>query len=837
MGTGLGKLGGVIKSFRVICWSALLSGVLGAPVHADAPAADQAAHDFYFGIELDPAASDSARQLFFETGMNCVRLTGGGYGWAAEGHKKVADDFQSRGLKVYMQLGSHYPDGGYLSLTDAYMVDQDGKPGEPVKKDWAMNYSGDRWPQYSYTSQAFRDKLTQDFTTYVGKFADDHNFAGVILHNEPGYFWQQKRIFDYNPTTIADFRKWLAQQNSTIAELNAKWGTSYTTFDEVKPPGLPPESNIAAWMDWRRFNVSAIADFLKWEAGFFQTLRSDIPRTTNLDGPLNNWYGYRCANMQQYSAAMDRVGIDIYPAAYSSRDFVPYSTDMVQGVAQGREGNVLECEAFSPEQWKSFDEKQRAGLLRSELWTMIGHGMSGILVWGFDTFRQPDAKFNDRIAVCRDIAHQAAMIGVKDFRRQKSRVALCVDPDSYLYLNAVEKKPLELTSQLDHEYEGFHAALDDAGFQTDVIFADQLRSQVWKNYDAIVMPSAIMMDDAMAAELKNFVSGGGTLVAAAPFAQMDRWGKLQTTVPSFGLDQLFGCKVTVGVSPGAVVTPQGDFADTNAVALELHGANTLYSFADKIPAITSNTVDKGRAILIAAQIGAPYLDWAQSDVLSGLFADILKEVSITANLRGQKSGLDLSSLADPKGNVLVIATLPVSSGQIPKPVTDAKITYRGSGYADIRGAFAFPPTTVDGGVVRSGPVLVSIMPDLSDKSVTFSPGEITTALPILLTKDAGPLLAVEAPQQMTNGQETDVTVTVYNPSAQAIQGQLNALEANGVKFDGTAPVDVPSYGHAKVVVKIKAQASGPVARVPLTVTFTPNGGSVLKSVPVDIAIQ
>jgi hypothetical protein len=381
---------------------ASLYGLIGLafltpPAAADPSPAGQPPRDFLIGIELNPSASAHARDLFFETGMNCVRMTGGGFPWSLGGHKKLADDFQSRGLKVYMQLGSHYPDAGYFDLKDAYMVDQEGRAGVPDKKNWAISYEGQTWPQYAYTSQPFKDRLTKDFTDYVSKFADDHNVAGVILHNEAGFFWLSDRLYDYSPSSLAAFHQWLAKLYGDVSKLNASWGTNYASFDEVKPPGLPPESNLASWMDWRHFNVDAVADFMKWEADFFHTLRPDVPRTTNLDGPLNNWYGYKSSNMLEYSAEMDRVGIDLYPAVWTNRDFLPYGSDMVQGVAQGREGNVIECESFAQDQWPGFSEEARGGLLRSELWTLLGHGMSGVLVWGFDTFNHPDDPFNARI--------------------------------------------------------------------------------------------------------------------------------------------------------------------------------------------------------------------------------------------------------------------------------------------------------------------------------------------------------------------------------------------------------------------------------------------------------
>src|SRR5215208_4388703 len=86
----------------------------------------QASRQLLFGADFDPKASAQVRERFFETGMNCVRMTGGGYGWAAAMHKALAEDFQSRGLKVYMQLGSHYPSAEYFDRKDDWLVDEAG---------------------------------------------------------------------------------------------------------------------------------------------------------------------------------------------------------------------------------------------------------------------------------------------------------------------------------------------------------------------------------------------------------------------------------------------------------------------------------------------------------------------------------------------------------------------------------------------------------------------------------------------------------------------------------------------------------------------------------------
>jgi hypothetical protein len=162
-----------------------------------------------FGADFEAARPATTKDLFFECGLNCVRLTGGGYGWAAQGHSAWAKTLAAKGVQVYLQLGSHYPSADYFGLKDAWLVDQNGKTGVEDRKSWSIKYDHSSWPQYSYAHQGFREKLAKDFAAYLGSFPAGPDLAGVILHNEPGMHWLNNRIFDYGAPSIAAFRAWL----------------------------------------------------------------------------------------------------------------------------------------------------------------------------------------------------------------------------------------------------------------------------------------------------------------------------------------------------------------------------------------------------------------------------------------------------------------------------------------------------------------------------------------------------------------------------------------------------------------------------------------------------
>lgn len=194
--------------------------------HADPPPAAGGEAPFLFGCEWPVDGPPNVKSLFWETGCNFARLTGGGYGWALDRHRRALQELNAHGVKVLLQLGSHYPSADYFSLKDSYLVDQKGETGKEDRNAWAITYSGSAWPQYSYASPTFRAELAKDFTAYLDGLKGHPNISALLLHNEPGYHWLNDRLFDYNPQAIARFRAWLRQQHGIIEDLNQRWGNS-----------------------------------------------------------------------------------------------------------------------------------------------------------------------------------------------------------------------------------------------------------------------------------------------------------------------------------------------------------------------------------------------------------------------------------------------------------------------------------------------------------------------------------------------------------------------------------------------------------------------------------
>lgn len=99
--------------------------------------------------------------------------------------------------------------------------------------------------------------------------------VALQVDNETNLFWSRRfGDADYSPSAVAHFHAWLATRYGTIGALNARYGTSWTRFEDVEPPTSSPgptdevKANPAA-ADWYWAGQSFVQDYLR-------TLREEL---------------------------------------------------------------------------------------------------------------------------------------------------------------------------------------------------------------------------------------------------------------------------------------------------------------------------------------------------------------------------------------------------------------------------------------------------------------------------------------------------------------------------------------------------------------------------------
>ena len=818
-----------------------VTGHAAPPPTANKTAASET--PFLFGCDWPVDGSPAVKSLFYETGCNFVRLTGGGYDWYLDRHRKALQELSGHDVKVLIQLGSHYPSGSYFDLKDSYLVDQKGETGKVDRNVWAVTYSGSAWPQYSYASPAFRAKLAQDFTAYLNGLHNPPNVAGLLLHNEPGYHWISDRVFDYNPQAVTRFRDWLKQQHGTVENLNQRWGTHFASFDAVEPPhDLPPVSNVAAWLDWRRFHADLIQDFLRGEIEFAHRTLPGVPTTTNLPGTLDNWYPIRLSDNYRYTADDDIAGIDVYPSESTTFAYPGYVLDMTRGAAQGKKLYVEECEVFDGARFAGLSEETRAGMLRSLVWTLIGHGADGILLWslsGQGGFHLTAGEFNARLAATREIAHLAPMLHLGAFHKPAARVAVCVDQDSFLFYGGREPK-LEGGYHADEAARGLYVGVAGGRYQADVVSASQIRQGLSKRYSALMLSLPVLMDADLAGELRAFVAGGGLLLTEAPFAGRDRWGRELPQSPGFGLGDVLGIRDVrpQAAEGGTITTLNGVFASRHRTQFTLAGAQIAGTFADKQPAVSVHPFGKGTAIYLAAEIGGANAAPSGPGLQTFLAAALARYAHLQPVARLTYTGsvyLDSSFRQDGRGNELIVLADPADRAKPLPPATGVSLSLAATDLPPGTQAFDFPAARTEGGRVTAGP-----QPLLAQRDGTGRPSltlpDVASALPLLLARDASPLLTVSAPESAASGVEVAVSVICYNPSPRPLRGTVSLdAPASWKVLDAPASVVLPARGNWTVLLRVRAGGEArSVVKARLDYGSSAHAQSHVVSVPLDV---
>ncbi len=325
---------------------------------------------------------------------------------------------------------------------------------------------------------------------------------------------------DVHPLSIARYHQWLSERYGTIARLNASWGTSYESFNDVQPVSFedvrksansPPFANwnLSRWMEWRHFMDYQFAKVLSDLTQYANKLDPRIPA------------GF--VGGQQ-------------PSAYGGYDYAYLSR-----AVQWMEG--------SDELLRSFWNRPRrphvqtyniTGSVTRDTWTLwyrLAHGDQAGIAWPDGWFRT-DSLTGKRM-LTKEIQELAPV-----FREiQGPASEFIVNPDTHLETDPIgiyyshpsiragwvmdsithgSTWPNRASSLDDENSSSAHLRsswcrlLEDLGYQYDFIsYLDVQEKKIDLNqrFKVIVLPQTICLSDVEVEALRSFVKSGGILIA------------------------------------------------------------------------------------------------------------------------------------------------------------------------------------------------------------------------------------------------------------------------------------------------------------------------------------
>jgi beta-galactosidase len=130
----------------------------------------------------------------------------------------------------------------------------------------------------------------------------------------------------------------------------------------------------------------------------------------------------------------------------------------------------------------------------------------------------------------------------------------------------------------------------------------------------------VILSESVAAQVKDYIAGGGTVVAEARLAWNNERGFASPVIPGFGLDKVFGAReesIRPDTEPHVLIESTANLpglrgGDSVAGAafeedlLPLTDSRVLAHFAGGGPAVVEHAYGKGKAILIGSFAGLAY---------------------------------------------------------------------------------------------------------------------------------------------------------------------------------------------------------------------------------------
>jgi len=451
--------------------------------------------------------------LMQRTGVRIVRLAE--FAWSrlepSEGEYDFdwLDDaievFHRRGIKVVLGTPTCTPPNWLTHrYPDALPVDVRQQP----------RYPGVRGHR-CYTSPSMREQSVRIVRQMAARYAGHPAVIG----------WQIDNEFSLNECgcehCTVQFRGWLKRKHSSLAALNAAWGTvvwsgEYSDWTEVTPPrGSTAFQNPSFLLDWKRFETEMIVAFQQLQ---LEMLKERCPGHF----VTHNIWSYPMAlDYYKLCEPLDFASLDYYPNTSPDKDISSgYSGALTLDLARGikRQGFwIMETISGPPGCWFPMWRTPQPGFIRAFAWQCIARGADTVVHFRWrsatigaeqfwhgliDHSNVPGRRFEEYARLCEEVNRLSPLLQGTEVCGEAAVL------HSHEIYNAMQMQPQAEGMDYYDNLKLVHRALIKNGIQTDVLDVAADLS----GYRLIVAPSLYLLDEQRAQHLEECVRSGATLI-------------------------------------------------------------------------------------------------------------------------------------------------------------------------------------------------------------------------------------------------------------------------------------------------------------------------------------
>ncbi len=568
-----------------------------------------------FGCDYNPEqwpesvwADDMA--LMRELGVSLVAINI--FGWSTieprdgvydfDGLDAIIDLLHAHGIRVNLGTGT--------ASTPAWLTTKHPEI-LPVMADGTTRFPGGR-QAWCPSSPLFRERALRLVDKVAERYGSHPAVALWHVSNELGCH----NSHCFNEETAAAFRLWLQRRYESIDRLNDAWGTSfwsqrYSTWGEILPPKLTLSTNNPSQMvDYHRFSSDELLDYYRSEYAVIRQ-HSGGPITTNFMVTAH------IKNMDYWSWAgdMDVIANDHYldhrladPTAE-----LAFSGDLTRGLAQGAPWILMEHSPGAVN-WQPLNLAKQPGEMTRNSLTHVARGADGVCFFQWRASLQGSEKFHSSLLphagtdteLWREVLQLGATLDRLDEvagSRVVADVAVVFSWESWWSADG-QSRPSQSVDYLQQMHAA-HGALRELGITTDVVDPGADLS----GYRLVVVPGLYMASDAEAANINDYVAGGGHALVTFFSGIVDEEDRVRPGGYPGAFREMLGVRVEefVPLDPAARVSlDNGATASLWTERLRSTGAEVLARYTDGpvagVPAITRHPFGRGVGTYLATAL-------------------------------------------------------------------------------------------------------------------------------------------------------------------------------------------------------------------------------------------
>jgi beta-galactosidase len=215
----------------------------------------------------------------------------------------------------------------------------------------------------------------------VERYRENPALDTWLLLNEPG------QPSSAQPLAVTGFRTWLRSHYAGIQAMNTAWGSTFASFDDVKPTVGQNDWNQTSAIDWMTYWREYQTAQLAWLASQVRRLDTRHPLHLNPHALISN-LAVLNDNLPKWRSFLDTLGCSIHPAWHFSvlpRDEyalgVSYINDLIAGSIEPKHYWVTELQGGTNISSANRPLDPTENDIAQWVWTSVGGGADRIIFW------------------------------------------------------------------------------------------------------------------------------------------------------------------------------------------------------------------------------------------------------------------------------------------------------------------------------------------------------------------------------------------------------------------------------------------------------------------------